>query len=113
MRFTINSNGDYYQILQELHCPFGEKGHFIIIKGDQIMYWQNDNNYHRDMKLTVEEMRSHIIDIEIHKWRNKERKTKILEFLRDTLAKMIAYEREIKIDTLLDTSLDWGHLYYC
>ena len=103
MRLVVNSNGDYYQIIEELTCPFGEDKLSIIIKGDQIMYWQNANNYyHRDMKLNVEEMRSHIIDVEIHKWRNEERKRKTLDFLKETLSKMIAYEREIKIDKVLD-----------
>ena len=100
MRLTINSKGDYYQIIEELTCPFGEDKLHIIIKGDQIMYLQNSN--YRDMKLNVEEMRSHIIDIEITKWRNKERKRKTLDFLKETLSKMIAYEREIKIDKVLD-----------
>ena len=100
MRLTINSKGDYYQIIEELTCPFGEDKLSIIIKGDQIMYLQNSN--YRDMKLNVEEMRSHIIDVEIHKWRNEERKRKTLDFLKETLSKMIAYEREIKIDKVLD-----------
>jgi hypothetical protein len=101
MRFTINSNGDHYQVIEELTCPFSEKKDFIILKGDEITYWQKANNYY-DMKLNVEGMKSHIIDIEIHKWRNVGRKIKTLNFLRETLAKMIAYEREIKIDTILD-----------
>lgn len=106
MRLTINSNGDHYQIIEELTCPFGERRDFIILKGDEITYWQKANNYHLDnpirLKLNVDGMRQHIIDVEIHKWRNEERKRKTLEFLKQTLAKMIAYEREIKIDTILD-----------
>lgn len=111
MRLTINSNGDHYQVIEELVCPFEsrhgdryrrEKMDFIILKGGEITYWQNAVNYYLDMKLNVEGMKSHIIDTEIHKWRNVERKIKTLNFLRETLAKMIAYEREIKIDTILD-----------
>jgi hypothetical protein len=102
MRFVINSKGEHHHILEELQCPFGEKKDYIILRDDEITYWQNANNYYKDMKLNVEGIKSHIIDTEIHKWRNVERKQKTLNFLRETLAKMIAYEREIKIDAILD-----------
>ncbi len=102
MKITVSSTGEYYQIIEELQCPFGEKKDFIILKAGQIMYWQNVNNYYRDMKLNVEMMKSHIVDTEITKWRNEERKQKTLNFLRETLAKMIASERQIKIDEVLD-----------
>lgn len=111
MRLVVNSKGDYYQIIEELTCTFGEDKLYIIIKGDQIMYLQNGN--YRDMKLNVEEMRSHIIDVEITKWRSEERKRKTLEFLKETLAKMIAYEREIKIDTLLDKGNPDSQYLWC
>ncbi len=102
MKITVSSTGEYYQIIEELVCPFGEKKDFIILKSGEIMYWQNVNNYYRDMKLNVEMMKSHIIDTEITKWRNEERKQKTLKFLRETLAKMIASERQMKIDEVLD-----------
>ena len=100
--FNVSSTGEYYQVIEELVCPFNEKKDFIILSGGEIMYWQNVNNYYRDMKLNVEMMKSHVIDTEILKWRNEDRKQKTLKFLRETLAKMIAYEREIKINEVLD-----------
>jgi hypothetical protein len=101
--FKVSSIGEYYQVIEELVCPFGEKKDFIILKGGEITYWQNVNNYYyRDMKLNIEMMKSHIIDAEITKWRSDERKQKNLKFLRETLAKMVAYEREIKINEVLD-----------
>lgn len=102
MTLKVSSTGEYYQVIEELVCPFNEKKDFIILKGGEITYWQNVNNYYRDMKLNVEMMKSYIIDTEITKWRSEERKQKNLKFLRDTLAKMIAYEREIKINEVLD-----------
>ena len=104
MKLTVNSKGEYYHIIGELVCPFDEKRDFIILKDGQITYWQNENNYYRDMKLNIEMMRSHIIDTEIHKWRNEKRKQKTLDYLRENLSKMIAYEREIKIDEVLDNT---------
>jgi len=100
--FKVSSTGEYYQVIEELVCPFNEKKDFIILKGGEITYWQNVNNYYRDMKLNVEMMKSHVIDTEILKWRNEDRKQKTLKFLRETLAKMVAYEREIKINEVLD-----------
>ena len=102
LTLKLSSTGEYYQVIEELVCPFNEKKDFIILKGGEITYWQNVNNYYRDMKLNVEMMKSHIIDTEILKWRSEERKQKTLKFLRETLAKMIAYEREIKINEVLD-----------
>lgn len=113
MRLVVNSKGDYYQIIEELVCPFNEKKDFIILDGGEIAYWQNVTNYYRDMKLNVEEMKSHIIDVEITKWRSEERKRKTLEFLKETLAKMIAYRREIKIDTLLDKGSPDSQYLWC
>jgi len=100
--FNVSSTGEYYQVIEELVCPFSEKKDFIILKGGEITYWQNVNNYYRDMKLNIEMMKSHIIDTEILKWRSDDRKQKTLKFLRETLAKMVAYEREIKINEVLD-----------
>ena len=105
LTLKVSSTGEYYQVIEELQCPFGEKKDFIILKDGEIMYWQNVNNYYRDMKLNVEMMKSHIIDTEITKWRSEERKQKTLKFLRETLSKMIAYEREIKINEVLDKTL--------
>lgn len=102
LTLKVSSTGEYYQVIEELVCPFNEKKDFIILKGGEITYWQNVNNYYRDMKLNVDMMKSHIIDTEILKWRSEERKQKTLKFLRETLAKMVAYEREIKINEVLD-----------
>lgn len=102
MKLVVNSKGDYYHIIEELLCPFGEKKDLIILKDSEIIYWQNSSNYYLDMKFNVEMMKSYIIDSEIHKWRNEERKQKYVKFLKESLAKMIAYEREIKIDEVLD-----------
>ena len=102
MKFIVNSSGEYYHIIEELVCPFNEKNDYIILKDGEIVYWQNVNNYYRDMKLNVEMMKEHIIDTEILKWRSEERKQKTLIFLRETLNKMIAYKRQIKIDEVLD-----------
>ena len=44
MKLVVNSKGDYYHIIEELVCPFGEKKDFIISKCGEIMYWQNENN---------------------------------------------------------------------
>lgn len=106
LTLKVNSSGEYYQVIEELVCPFNEKKDFIILKGGEITYWQNVNNCagylgDRDMKLNVEMMKSHIIDTEILKWRSEERKQKTLKFLRETLAKMVAYEREIKINEVM------------
>jgi hypothetical protein len=40
MRFIVNSNGEYYHIIEELQCPFKEKDIYIILKDDEIIYWQ-------------------------------------------------------------------------
>lgn len=104
LTLKVSSTGEYYQVIEELVCPFNEKKDFIILKGGEIIYWQNVNNYYRDMKLNVEMMKSHIIDSEILKWRSEERKQKTLKFLKETLAKMVAYEREIKINEVLNTT---------
>ena len=76
MKLVVNSKGDYYHIIEELIYPFGEKKDLIILKDGEIIYWQNSSNYYLDMKLNVEMMKSHIIDTEILKWRNEERKQK-------------------------------------
>ena len=102
MRFVVNSNGEYYHIIEELKCPFNEKKDYIILKDGEIVYWQNANNYYQDMKLNVEMMKENIIETEILKWRSEERKQKTLGFLRETLSKMIAYKRQIKIEEVLD-----------
>ena len=102
MRLVSNSNGEWYQVIEELVCPFNEKKDYIILKNDEILYWQNANDYYHDMKLDIEQMKSNIRQIEITKWRSEERKQKTLTFLRDTLSKMIAYKREFKINEVLD-----------
>ena len=101
MRFVINSRGVYYHIIEELKCPFNEKTDYIILKDDEIIYWQNANDYYHDMKLEIEMTKEHIIKIELTKYRSETRKEKTLNYLRETLNKMISYERELKIDKVL------------
>ncbi len=102
MRFIINSRGDQYQIIEELKCPFNEKVDYIILKSGEIIYWQNANlEYYQDVKLNIEGMKLNIDEIENTTFRSEVRKQKTLTFLRDTLSKMIAYERELKIDEVL------------
>lgn len=113
MRLVTNNRGEWYQVIEELVCPFNEKKDYIILENDEILYWQNANNYYNDMKLNLEMMKDHIIEIEITKWRSEERKQKTLTFLRDTLSKMIAYEREIKINEVLDKTNKEDLWLYC
>ena len=102
MRFIINSRGDQYQIIEELKCPFNEKVDYIILKDDEVIYWQNANlEYYHDVKLNIEGVKMNINEIDIIKWRSEVIKQKTLTYLRDTLSKMIAYERELKIDEVL------------
>ena len=109
MRFVVNSNGEYYHIIEELKCPFNEKKDYIILKDGEIVYWRNTNNYYQDMKLNVEMMKENIIETEILKWRSEERKQKTLGFLRETLSKMIAYKREIKIEDVLRKETEYNY----
>ena len=102
MRFVVNSNGEYYHIIEELQCPFKEKDTYIILKDDEIIYWQKSNNYYQDMTLNVVMMNYHIDEIEHTHYRRDIRKQKTLSFLREILSKMIAYKREIKINEVLD-----------
>jgi hypothetical protein len=101
MRFIVNNKGQYYHIIEELKCPFNEKKDYIILKDDEIIYWQNANDYYHDMKLEIEMTKEHIIKIELTKYRSETRKEKTLNYLRETLNKMISYERELKIDKVL------------
>ena len=102
MRFVVNSNGEYYHIIEELQCPFKEKDIYIILKDGEIIYWQKSNNYYQDMTLNVVMMNYHIDEIEHTHYRSDIRKQKTLSFLREILSKMIAYKREIKINEVLD-----------
>jgi hypothetical protein len=102
MRFVVNSNGEYYHIIEELKCPFNEKKDYIILKDGEIIYWQNANNYYQDMKVNIEMFRMIIEEIELTHYRSDIRKNKTLGFLRETLSKMIAYKRQIKIEEVLD-----------
>ena len=102
MRFVISSKGEYYHIIEELVCPFNEKKDYIILKDGEIVYWQNSNNYYVDKKLDIEMMKEYINEIDITKWRSETRKQKTLGFSRETLSKMMAYKREIKIDEVLN-----------
>lgn len=102
MRFIVNSRGEYYHIIEELQCPFKEKDIYIILKDDEIMYWQKANNYYEDMMVNVEMFKTSIEELELTNYRSQVRKNKTLVFLKDTLSKMIAYKREIKINEVLD-----------
>jgi len=102
MRFVVNSRGEYYHIIEELVCPFKEKDIYIILKDGEIIYWQKSNNYYQDMTLNVVMMNYHIDEIEHTHYRSDIRKQKTLGFLRETLSKMIAYKREVKINEVLD-----------
>lgn len=102
MRFVVNSNGEYYHIIEELQCPFSDKDTYIILKDGEIIYWQKSNNYYQDMTLNVVMMNYHIDEIEHTHYRRDIRKQKTLSFLREILSKMIAYKREIKINEVLD-----------
>lgn len=113
MRFVVNSNGEYYHIIEELVCPFNEKKCYIILKDDEIIYWQNANDYYHDMKLDIEMTKEHISKIELTKYRSETRKQKTLDFSRETLSKMIAYKREIKIDEVLNKTRQEDIWQYC
>jgi hypothetical protein len=105
MRFVISSNGKYYHIIEELVCPFNEKKDYIILEDDEIMYWRSPpslNAYYNGLKFNIEMLKKNIIENEIMTWRSEERKKMTLDFLRETLSKMIAYKREIKIDEVLN-----------
>ena len=113
MRFVISSKGEYYHIIEELVCPFNEKKDYIILKDGEIVYWQNSNNYYVDKKLDIEMMKEYINEIDITKWRSETRKQKTLGFSRETLSKMIAYKREIKIDEVLNKTRQEDIWQYC
>jgi hypothetical protein len=87
----ISNNRQYYHIIEELKCSFNEKQEYIILKDDEIIYWQKLNNYYPEMKLNIEMMKEYI---ELIQYKNEERKQIILHSLKDTLNKMIAYKRE-------------------
>ena len=98
MRFIVNSKGEYYHIIEELQCPFKEKDIYIILKDDEIMYWQKSMSF----MVNVEMFKTSIEELELTNYRSQVRKDKTLVFLRDTLSKMVAYKREIKINEVLD-----------
>jgi hypothetical protein len=106
MRFIINNRGDQYQIFEELKCPFNEKKDYIILNSGEVIYWQNAKmgfiDKYFDKKLDIEMMKEYINEIDITNWRSEKRKQQTLGFLRETLSKMIAYKREIKIDGVLN-----------
>ena len=58
-------------------------------------------------------MREYINEIDITKWRSETRKQKTLGFSRETLSKMIAYKREIKIDEVLNKTRQEDIWQYC
>jgi len=109
MRFVVNSNGEYYHIIEELKCPFNEKKDYIILKDGEIVYWRNTNNYYQDMKLNVEMFKKSIEELELTNYRSQVRKDKTLVFLRETLSKMIAYKREIKIEEVLRKETEYNY----
>jgi hypothetical protein len=102
MRFIVNSRGEYYHIIEELQCPFKEKDIYIILKDDEVMYWQKASNYYEDMMVNVEMFKTSIEELELTNYRSQVRKDKTLVFLRETLNKMIAHKRQIKIEEVLD-----------
>ena len=102
MRFIVNSRGEYYHIIEELQCPFKEKDIYIILKDDEVMYWQKASNYYEDMMVNVEMFKTSIEELELTNYRSQVRKDKTLVFLKEALSKMIAYKREIKINEVLD-----------
>jgi hypothetical protein len=109
MRFVVNSNGEYYHIIEELKCPFNEKKDYIILKDGEIVYWRNTNNYYQDMKLNVEMFKKSIEELELTNYRSQVRKDKTLVFLKETLSKMIAYKREIKIEEVLRKETEYNY----
>lgn len=100
MRFVVNSKGEYYHIIEELQCPFKEKDIYIILEDGEIIYWQKGFLIN-DMKANVEMFKKSIEELELTNYRSQVRKDKTLVFLRETLSKMIAYKREIKINEVL------------
>jgi len=101
MRIMSDSNGEWYEIIEELVCPFNEKKDYIILKDGEIIYWQNANDY-PDIKRDIEQMKSNIRQIENTKFRSETRKQKRLTYQKENLNKMIAYKRQIKIEEVLD-----------
>jgi hypothetical protein len=102
MRFIVNSRGEYYHIIEELQCPFKEKDIYIILKDDEIMYWQKASNYYEDMMVNVEMFKTSLEELELTNYRSQVRKDKTLVFLKEALSKMIAYKRQIRINEVLD-----------
>ena len=113
MRFVVNSKGEYYHIIEELQCPFKEKDIYIILKDNEIMYWQKASRQHLGKKdkfhmmVNVEMFKTSIEELELTNYRSQPsyvqvRKDKTLVFLKEALSKMIAYKREIKISEVLD-----------
>ena len=98
MRFIVDSKGEYYHIIEELQCPFKEKDIYIILKDDEIMYWQKSMR----LMVNVEMFKTSIEELELTNYRSQVRKDKTLVFLKEALSKMIAYKREIKINEVLD-----------
>jgi len=100
---TISNNRQYYHIIEELKCSFNEKQEYIILKDDEIIYWQKLNNYYPEMKLNIEMMKEYIEMIQygsptipMH-LQLEERKQIILHSLKDTLNKMIAIRERLKL----------------
>ena len=113
MRFVVNSKGEYYHIIEELVCPFNEKKDYIILEDGEIIYWQNASNYYIDRKLDIEKTKELINEIEVTNWRSETRKQKTLNFMEETLSKMIAYKREIKIEEVLNKISLEDEYKYC
>jgi hypothetical protein len=113
MKIIADSRGEWYQIIEELKCPLNECKHFIILKNDEILYWQNANNYYIDMKLNIEDIKLNIDEIENTTFRSELRKQKTLDFLRENLSKMIAYKRKIKIEEVLDKTREEDRYLWC
>lgn len=101
MKFVVNSNGEYYHLLEKLKCPLREnEDDFIILKDGEVFYWVR--SYGRDFKYTIQKLRLYISDVKDQSWSSSQRKEITLNFLKEVLSKMVAYERAVKIDQVLD-----------
>lgn len=110
----IQKGNRWYHLIETLECPFNEKNVYIILDHGEILYWEDIGvGTFFDQKFNIEMMKEKISTNEILKWRSEIRKQKTLTFLRETLSKMIAYEREIKINEVLDKTNKENLWLYC
>lgn len=103
MPIFIENNREYYKVIEEVKHPFRYSSQFevidyIILHDGEIIYFSKLDN----IMFNIEMMILHIDKIERTNFYSYKIKEKSLNFFRETLSKMIAYEREIKIDDILD-----------